>query len=192
MSNEINHPSYHRDDHPVAFLPATLEKVHGLIARYPEGQQKSALLPILHIAQEELGGHLTIGIMDYVAGLLSIKPVEVYEVATFYSMFFLDKVGRYVVEVCQTGPCTLCGGEQILAYLEEQLGIRCGETTPDGLITLRGVECLGGCGNAPVMQINNQFYEHLTTGKIDQILATLRTDSASPNESGTRWTEQFS
>src|SRR5204862_346726 len=107
----VNHHLFVRENKPVSFSEKTMKKVKMLIKRYPEGQQKSALLPILHFAQEELGGYLTVDIMDYVAGLLNIKPIEVYEVATFYSMFYLEKVGKYVLEVCHTGPCALCGGE---------------------------------------------------------------------------------
>lgn len=189
MTNEINHPVYSHDGKPVAFSAATLEKVHGLIARYPGGQQKSALLPLLHIAQEELGGHLTPGIMDYVASLLQIQPIEVYEVATFYSMFNLDKVGEYVIEVCRTGPCSIAGGEEVREKLQELLGVKPGETTPDGLFTLKEVECLGACGNGPAMQVNTNFYEHLTVKKIEQIIEDLKAGKGTPGAAS--WEEQF-
>ena len=127
--------------------------------------EKSALLPLLHMAQEEFEGYLSVDVMDYVATLLNIQPIEVYEVATFYSQYYLDPVGKYVIEICRTGPCAICGGEAIQSYLEEKLAIKTGGTTPDGLFTLKAVECLGACGSAPVMQINTEFYEFLTKEK---------------------------
>ena len=119
-----------------------LDLVNKIKKRYPEGRQKSALLPVLHIAQAENNGWLSSEIMDYVASLLEIQPIEVYEVATFYSMFNLQPVGNCVIEVCQTGPCWLNGSEEILAHFEKRLGIKAGETTPDGRFTLKTVECL--------------------------------------------------
>src|SRR5262245_35364192 len=129
-----------------------LEKVNEIISHYPEGKQKSALLMVLHIAQEEFGGWLDVPVMDYVAELLKIDPIEVYEVATFYSMYNLKPVGRYLFEVCQTGPCMLRGSDDIISYIEERLGIKPGETTKDGMFSLKTVECLGACGYAPMMQ----------------------------------------
>lgn len=190
--NKIVHPLLIKENKPVAFTPATLEKIRALMTRYPEDQKRSVLLPVLHIAQEELGGYLTVDIMDYVAKLIGITPVEVYEVATFYSMYFFDKVGKYLLEVCRTGPCAISGGEKISAYLQDKLKIKPGETTPDGLFTLREVECLGACGYAPVMQVNTQFYEHLTTEKIDLILSELRAGAANEIPQETKWVGQFS
>jgi NADH-quinone oxidoreductase subunit E len=189
--NQINHTQYIKGDLPVAFPPEILNKVRQLISRYPEGQQKSALIPVMHIAQEELGGHLTVDVMDYVAKLLGIQPIEVYEVATFYSMFYLEKVGKYVLEVCRTGPCTIAGGEKIRNHLCQTLGINPGETTPDGLFTIKEVECLGSCGTGPVMQVNTEFYEKLTPSRIDHMLEELRgiTNHDKPQDS--KWAEQF-
>jgi len=175
----------------VCFSEATLQKVNILISHYPEGKKKSALLPLLHMAQEEFGGSLNVDIMDYVASLLKIRPIEVYEVATFYTQYYLDTVGKYVIEVCHTGPCAICGGEDIQAYLEEKLNIKAGETTADGLFTLKGVECLGACGYAPVMQINTEFYEHLTPAKIDAILNELRERSTETKQPGYTWAEKY-
>lgn len=155
------------------FSEEKLNKVNEIIARYPEGKQKSALIPLLHIAQEENGGWLSVEAMDYVAGLLQLLPVEVYEVATFYSMFNMKPVGKYVFEVCRTGPCMLNGSDQIIDYIKEKLGINEGETTPDGLFTLKPAECLGACGYAPMMQLGNHYKEHLTTEKIDTLIAEL-------------------
>lgn len=158
----------------VEFSPATLTLVRRLMARYPSGQQKSALLPLLHLAQMEFGGWLSVPAMDYVASLLSIKPIEVYEVASFYSMFNLKPVGKCVVEVCRTGPCWLLGAEDIVRHAEKKLGIRAGETTADGMFTLKTVECLAACGTAPVMQVGETYHEQLTCEKVDQILDGYR------------------
>jgi NADH-quinone oxidoreductase subunit E len=158
----------------IQFSQEKLDKVKEIIARYPEGKHKSALIPLLHLAQEEFGGWLDVPSMDYVAGLLDIKPIEVYEVATFYSMFNMKPVGKYVLEVCQTGPCMLNGSDQIIDHIKNKLGIQAGETSADGLFTLKPVECLGACGYAPMMQLGKHFREHLTTEKVDSILEELR------------------
>jgi NADH-quinone oxidoreductase subunit E len=157
---------------PIAFTPERLAKVKEIIDRYPAGRQKSALLPVLHVAQEQWGW-VSSEVMDYVAGLLDILPVEVYEVATFYTMYHLDAVGKHVIEYCRTGPCCLMGGEDIYGYLQEKLGIKAGETTPDGLFTLKEVECLAACGWGPVFQIREKFYMHLTREKVDEIIDEL-------------------
>ena len=152
------------------FSPAALELVQRIIKRYPEGKQKSALLPVLHIAQAEFEGWLSPKTMDYVASLLNIKSIEVYEVASFYSMFNLQPVGKCLIEVCRTGPCWLMGAEDVVKYIEKKLNIKDGETTPDGMFTLKTVECLAACGSAPMMQIGETYHEHLTLDKVDSIL----------------------
>ena len=154
----------------VKFSEAQLAEFNRLVARYPEGKQKSALLPVLHLAQDNFGGWLSSETMDYVAELLSITPIEVYEVATFYSMYNTKPVGKYMFEVCQTGPCMLRGSDDIIAYIEKTLGIKPGETTSDGLFTLKTVECLGACGYAPMMQLGKYYREHLTKEKVDAII----------------------
>ncbi len=158
----------------LSFPPEKLAKVAELISRYPEGKQKSAILPILHMAQEHFGGWLSPEVMDYVAQLLHILPVEVYEVATFYSMYNLKPVGKYVFEVCQTGPCMINGCDEIIQYIKKILNINVGETTGDGMFTLKTVECLGACGYAPMMQLGKSYREHLTKEKIDSIIAECR------------------
>ena len=158
----------------IAFQPETLKQVQKIIARYPEGKQKSALIPVLHLAQKEFGGWLDVPVMDYVADVLSIKPIEVYEVATFYTMFNMKPVGKYVLEVCQTGPCMLSGSDGILQHIRETLNIKNGETTADGLFTLKQAECLGACGYAPMMQLGKFYHEHLTNEKVDEILQLCR------------------
>lgn len=156
------------------FSEDKLKKVDAIIARYPEGKQKSALIPVLHLAQEEFGGWLDVPVMDYVAELLQLNPIEVYEVATFYTMFNMKPVGKYVLEVCQTGPCMLRGSDQIIQHIQNRLGIKPGETTADGLFTLKPAECLGACGYAPMMQLGKHYKEHLTTEKVDELLEELR------------------
>ena len=187
----INHKLHKPENKVVAFSPETLQKIQELIRHYPDGQQKSALLPVLHIAQEELGSFLSVDLMNYVASLLNIQPIEVYEVATFYSMFNIDPVGKFVIDVCRTGPCAICGGEDILDYLKKKLNINTGETTPDGLFTLNAVECLGACGAAPVMQVNTEFHEFLTPEKIDVLLDNLRKLANEKIASKSRWVENF-
>src|SRR6516162_682175 len=162
----------------MSFTSEKLAKVKELISHYPEGKQKSALLPVLHLAQESFGGWLSTETMDYVASLLNIEPIEVYEVATFYSMYNLKPVGKYMFEVCQTGPCMLNGSDQIIDYIKQKLRIGVGETTPDGLFTLKTVECLGACGYAPMMQLGKTYREHLTKERVDAIIKECRENAA--------------
>lgn len=161
----------------IEFSEAALETVKTIISRYPEGKQKSALLPILHVAQAEFGGWLSSETMDYVATILNIKPIEVYEVASFYTMFNLQPVGKCHLEVCQTSSCWLCGAEDIIKYLEDKLNIKVGETTPDGMFTIKRAECLGSCGTAPMMQVGASYHENLTFEKIDTILDKYRKEN---------------
>ena len=165
----------------ISFSQKSLDRVQQIIAHYPQGRQKSALIPVLHLAQEEFGGWLDVPVMDYVASLLNIQPIEVYEVATFYSMYNLHPVGRYVFEVCQTGPCMINGSDQIIEYIKQKLGIKVGETTKDGLFTLKTVECLGACGYAPMMQLGKHYREHLTPEKVDAIIEECTRNAAVNN-----------
>ena len=165
----------------VRFSDDKLKEVDRIISFYPEGKQKSAILPVLHLAQEEFGGWLDVPVMDYVASLLKLEPIEVYEVATFYSMYNLQPVGRYVFEVCQTGPCMINGSDNIIQYIKQTLGIKPGETTKDGMFTLKTVECLGACGYAPMMQLGKTYREHLTKEKVDQIINECREIAARNN-----------
>ena len=164
----------------IQFSQDRLDKVSEIIARYPQGRQKSSLLPVLHLAQEQFGW-LSSEAMDYVAGLLSIEPIEVYEVATFYSMYNLKPVGKHLFEVCQTGPCMVSGCDDIIDYIKEKLEIEVGGTTKDGLFTLKTVECLGACGYAPMMQMGKTFREHLTKEKVDAIIEECRRNAATNN-----------
>lgn len=163
------------------FNDEQLKEFNRLVARYPEGKQKSALLPVLHLAQESFGGWLSAETMDYVAELLKITPIEVYEVATFYSMYNLKPVGKYMFEVCQTGPCMVNGCDDIIEYIGTKLGIKPGETTADGMFTLKTVECLGACGYAPMMQMGKHYKEHLTKERVDAIIDECRKNAAANN-----------
>ncbi len=166
---------------PVTFSEKSLIKVKEIITRYPQGKQKSALLPVLHLAQQEFGGWLSVETMDYVAALLQLQPIEVYEVATFYSMYNVKPVGKYVFEVCQTGPCMLNGSDSIIEYIQQKLNIKPGETTTDGIFTLKTVECLGACGYAPMMQLGKNYREHLTKEKVDMIIEECRKNATINN-----------
>ena len=165
----------------VQFSQEKLNRVNELMSRYPQGNQKSALLPVLHLAQQEFGGWLDVSTMDYVATLFNIQPIEVYEVATFYSMYNVKPVGKYIFEVCQTGPCMVNGSDNIIDYIKQKLNIGVGETTQDGLFTLKTVECLGACGYAPMMQLGKTYREHLTKEKVDQIINECVNNSVTNN-----------
>lgn len=162
----------------IEFSSEMIAKFDEIVTRYPEGKQKSALLPILHLVQAEYGW-LSPELMDKVATYLQIQPIEVYEVASFYTMFFLRPQGKFVLEVCRTGPCCLVGAEKIMQHIETSLGVKEGEVTADGKFSWRGVECLAACGMAPVLQIGPEytFYENLTEEKIDQLITSLKSKS---------------
>ncbi|MGL4629729.1 MAG: NADH-quinone oxidoreductase subunit NuoE [Leadbetterella sp.] len=156
----------------IEFSEERLSKAKQIISRYPEGKQKSALLPLLHLMQEQ-NGWVSAPAMDYVANLLHIQSVEVYEVATFYTMFHLEPVGKHVIEYCRTGPCCTMGGEEVYEHLKSKLGVEANQTTKDGIFTLKEVECLAACGWGPCFQIREKFYMHLDNQKVDQILDEL-------------------
>jgi len=170
----------------IRFSDDALALIQRIMKRYPEGKQKSAILPVLHLAQAEFDGWLSPQVMDYVASILKIQPIEVYEVASFYSMFNLKPVGKCLIEVCHTGPCWLMGADDIMSYLEKKLGIKNGETTPDGMFTLKGVECLASCGTAPMVQIGEKYHENLTLEKVDKLLDDCR----SKGERVTHWSKE--
>ncbi len=160
----------------IQFGEEAMKTVQTIISHYPEGKQKSALLPVLHIAQAEFGGWLSPETMDYVASILRIKPIEVFEVASFYSMYNLKPMGKCVLEVCQTSSCWLNGAEDIVKYIEKKLNIKVGETTKDGMFSLKVAECLGSCGTAPMLQCGASYHENLTYEKVDAILETYKTE----------------
>ncbi|HNA38979.1 MAG TPA: NAD(P)H-dependent oxidoreductase subunit E [Chitinophagales bacterium] len=161
----------------IKFNDEAQKKVQEILAQYPNDKSKSALLPLLHLAQAEFDGWLSPETMDYIASILNIQAIEVYEVATFYSMFNLKPVANYLIEICQTSSCWMCGAEDIVRYLEKKLNVTVGEPTQDGMFQIKTVECLGSCGTAPMFQIGDKYYENLTFEKIDAILEDLRKEN---------------
>ena len=149
---------------------AANQQIQALINKYP--RKRSALIPSLQLAQKE-AGYLSNDTICEIARIFELTPNEVYEVATFYTMFYKKPVGKYVIQVCTNISCLLCNAEDIVSHLTGKLGIRFGETTPDGKYTLLEAECLGSCGTSPVIQINETYYEELTPEKVDQILDSL-------------------
>jgi NADH-quinone oxidoreductase E subunit len=162
------------------FTDDNLERAKAHIAKYPAGRQASAVLPLLDLAQRQHGGWLPRAAMDRVAELLEMAPIRVYEVATFYTMFNLRPVGRYLLQACTTTPCWLRGSDQVVGTCERKLGISVGGTTPDGLFTLVEVECLGACVNAPVLQVNDDFYEDLDGPATEVLLDAVRAGNVPP------------
>ena len=160
------------------FNDDNLQQVNNIIKRYPEDRAQSSLIPLLDIAQRQVGGWLTKEAIEYVASFLNIPPIRVYEVATFYTMFNLHPIGKYHVQICGTTPCWLRGSDAIVKACEHKLGIKCGETTADKKFTLVEVECLGACVNAPMVQINNDYFEDLTPEIIDDILGKMQEGQA--------------
>ncbi len=151
----------------------TREKIDIWIAKYPIDRKRSAVMPALTSVQEANGGWLSRELMDAVAEYLELEPISVYEVATFYSMYELKPVGRHKISVCTNVSCALNGSEEVVTHLTKRLGINLGETTEDGKVTLKEVECLGACGGAPMMQVNKAFHENLTPEQIDSVLNNL-------------------
>ncbi len=162
------------------FTPENLDCAKAHIAKYPPGRQASAVLPLLWIAQEQSGGWLPRAAMDHVAGILEMAPIRVYEVATFYTMFNLRPVGRYLLQACTTTPCWLRGSDEVVLACEKKLGIGIGGTTEDGLFTLIEVECLGACVNAPILQVNDYYYEDLDGPATERLLDALRAGNPPP------------
>jgi len=167
-------PTHGGAEAPFAFTPENAAKARAIIARYPSGRQASAVLPVLDLAQRQNKGWLSRAAMDHVAGLLDMAPIRVYEVATFYTMYNLSPVGEHVVQVCTTTPCELRGCGAVLDACRAELGVGVGETTADGKFTLKEVECLGACVNAPMMQIGDDYYEDLDDASTRRILQALR------------------
>lgn len=151
-----------------------LARVAELKTRFPEGKQKSALITVLHELQNDNDDWLSVEAMDKVAELLSIKPIEVYEVASFYSMYNQKPVGKYMLEFCRTSCCVTRGAEDMIEYTCQKLGVTEGEVTADGMFSVKGVECLGACGYAPMLQLGDFYHEFLTTEKIDALIESCR------------------
>ncbi len=153
------------------FTDENLKKIEALQKRYPS--PKALSLPCLWMVQYQ-EGMISLEAIEVIAELLDTPPMEIYRVATFYTMFNLERVGKYHIQLCKTLSCALCGKAEILEHLESKLGLVAGESSEDGRYTLTQVECLGSCGTAPVMQINDVYYENLTDDKIDAILEDLK------------------
>jgi len=150
------------------------EEIDHWLTKYPADRKRSAVLAALRAAQHENDGYLTVEIMDAVAEYLDMAKIEVYEVGSFYSMFEIEKVGRHSISVCTNISCMLCGGEDILAHLENKLGIKVGETTSDGRVFLKPEEeCLAACCGAPMMMVDHKYYENLTVERVDEIVDGL-------------------
>ena len=154
----------------VEFSAETKQELDRIFGRYTTKQ--AALLPVLYLAQREFG-YVSLEAMEYVAGIVDLTPARVYEVATFYTMYNKQPVGKYFIQVCTNISCALMGGMDLFAYLSKKLGIAEGQTTKDGRFTLVKVECLGACGNAPMMQVNDDYHEDLAPAKVDEILKSL-------------------
>lgn len=167
------------------FSPENVARAEAHIAKYPEGRQASAVLPLLDLAQRQNGGWVSRGAMTYIADMLGMAEIRVYEVATFYTMVNLQPVGKYLIQLCRTTPCWLCGSDDLRDACKDVLGIGVGESTADGMFTLVEVECLGACVNAPIVQINDDFYEDLSAGRMKEILDMLRRGEQPPTGSQT-------
>jgi NADH-quinone oxidoreductase E subunit len=165
------HPSV--TNKPFAFTPENQKCAGSHIQKYPPGRQASAVLPLLDLAQRQCGGWLPLSAIEAVAAILKMPPIRVHEVASFYTMFNLKPVGKHHVQVCRTTPCWLRGSEDIKAACESHLGIQTGQVTPNGKFSLSEVECLGACVNAPVVQINDDYYENLTPESVKSVLTGL-------------------
>lgn len=173
------------DYQPKTFAFKDSAAVDEIIARYPAGRQQSATMPLLDLAQRQVGeegavatppygGWIPRAAMDEIARILEMPPMKIYEVATFYSMYNLAPVGKYLLQMCTTTPCWLCGSAKVVEACEKNLGIHAGESTKDGMFTMMEVECLGACANAPMIQINDDFYEDLTPDSMTSILESLK------------------
>jgi NADH-quinone oxidoreductase subunit E len=176
MTGKLHHNEQHGPEN-FAFTASNLDEARHIIARYPQGNHQSAVMPLLMLAQKQSGGWLPKSAMDYVASLLGMPPVRVWEVASFYTMYNLEPVGQHVINVCTTTPCWLRGSEAVVDACKRHLGIDIGETTQDGRFTLKEVECLGACVNAPMCQVINAhgeyFYEDLTAQNVTRIIDVL-------------------
>lgn len=158
----------------VVFSERLMSRIEELKSHFPDGKKKSALLTVLHEAQDEHNNWLSVPVMDKVAEVLGIKPIEVYEVVTFYSMYNQKPVGKYMFEFCRTSCCAIRGAEDMMEYTCQKLGVGMNEVTPDGLFQVKGTECLGACGYAPMLQLGDYYHEFLNKEKIDQLIEDCR------------------
>jgi NADH-quinone oxidoreductase E subunit len=179
MNTPADAAAFEQPEH-FEFTPENLRLAQAHIAKYPPGRQASAVLPLLDLAQRQSSGWLPRAAMDYVAQLLEMPPIRVYEVGTFYTMLNLRPVGRYLLQVCTTTPCWLRRSDEVVAACERKLGIEVGGSSADGLFTLVEVECLGACVNAPILQVNDDFYEDLDGPATEALLDALRAGNPPP------------
>jgi NADH dehydrogenase (ubiquinone) flavoprotein 2 len=179
LSQHVNTDD-NNENTPFDFTPENHKKAEKILARYPGNYRKSGIIPLLDLAQRQHGGWLPVAAMDKVAEVVGEHPMRVYEVATFYTMFNREKVGKYFIQLCGTTPCMACGAQEIKTTIENHLGIKDGETTDDGLFTLREVECLGACSNAPMVQMNDDFYEQLTPETTVELLELCKAGKPPP------------
>jgi NADH-quinone oxidoreductase E subunit len=179
MSLHIEGPPFEQPA-SFAFTSENLERAKYHIGKYPPGRQASAVLPLLDLAQRQSGNWLPKAAMDYVGEMLDMAPIRVYEVATFYTMFNLRPVGRWFLQACTTTPCWLRGSDDIVAACEKKLGVTPGHTSADGQFTLVEVECLGACVNAPILQVNDDFYEDLDGPSTEALLDALAAGKPPP------------
>ncbi|CAG7846686.1 NADH dehydrogenase [ubiquinone] flavoprotein 2, mitochondrial; AltName: Full=NADH dehydrogenase subunit II; AltName: Full=NADH-ubiquinone oxidoreductase 24 kDa subunit; Flags: Precursor [Serendipita indica DSM 11827] len=162
---------YNNSSIPFSFTPENMKKAEEIISHYPPQYKKAAIIPLLDLGQRQNKGWTSISVMNYVAKLVEVPPMRVYEVATFYTMFNREPIGQNFVQVCTTTPCMLRGAYDILETVQSHLGgIHVGDTTKDGKFTLVEVECLGACSNAPMMAVNDDFYEDLTPETTKKVL----------------------
>jgi NADH-quinone oxidoreductase subunit E len=178
---------------PTSFEFQDQSAVEEIFSRYPKGREHSAIMPLLDLAQRQTadtgpfgdlptgGGWITRAAMDHIAQICGVAKIKVYEVATFYSMYNLEPVGKYLIQLCTTTPCWLCNSNDVVKACTDYLGIKLGETTDDGYFTLMEVECLGACTNAPMIQMNDLYYEDLTGEKMVEILKSLQADEIPPH-----------
>ena len=182
----------HAPYQPDSFKFKNKKTVEEIIARYPKGCQQSAVMPLLDLVQREVavdgaklsppvGGWVPRAAMDHIAEVLEMPPMKVYEVASFYSMYNMEPVGKYLLQVCTTTPCWLCGSNGVMKAIQDTIGLSHNyETTRDGYFTLLEVECLGACANAPMVQINDDFYEDLSYDRMVEIIKALQKDEIPP------------
>ena len=163
-----------------AFTAQNEERAKSIVARYPEGRQASAVIALLDLAQRQNGGWLSPEAIDYVANYLDMAPIRAFEVASFYTMFNLNPVGKHLIQVCRTTPCWLRGSDDLTETCRDKLGVGLKENTADGLFTVIEVECLGACANAPMVQINDEYYEDLTPERLAEIIDDLKAGKAVP------------
>ncbi len=174
-----------------SFSPENQKKIPAIVAKYPAGKQASACMPLLDLAQRQNDGWLSVPAMDHVAEVLGMVPIQVYEVATFYTMYNLKPIGKHHVQVCTNLPCWLRGSDEISATCKRVAGVGFGGTSEDGMFTLTEAECLGACVNAPMMQIGDDYFEDLTAENVETILTTLRNGgTATPGPQNGRHTSE--